>query len=219
MYSARSTVHFSVCTVCHQKCLYQHCLLITQPHYKSTLTFNVKVLSLCSMQKRVLCGLDRNAKFGELKLSCAQWTQMAGRQHRYCNLTINSVLNTPLFHRHFSPCLQHTHLSVLIEPGEHNDDPTLSFTDHLPEVPACRLHGTLCYDESLLLFVALHIYQSKRIHRLWIRIHSWSHTGSHEGSHTGINQITIGPKFLSHLAVLSLGIRTVSQTSWYPGSR
>ena len=47
------------------------------------------------------------------------------------------------------------YLSILIELGEHHNGPTLSVIDHLPEVPACGLQGTLGYDERLLLLVAL----------------------------------------------------------------
>ena len=47
------------------------------------------------------------------------------------------------------------YLSILIEPREHHNGPTLPVIDHLPEVSACGLQGTLGYDERLLLLVAL----------------------------------------------------------------
>ena len=56
---------------------------------------------------------------------------------------------------------QFTHLSIFTEPGEHDNSPTLPLMDHLPEVSACGLHGTLGYDESLLLLVALYINQGR----------------------------------------------------------
>ena len=49
------------------------------------------------------------------------------------------------------------HLSFFPEPGEHDNAPTSSIMDHLPEVSECGLHGTLGYDESFLLLVALYI--------------------------------------------------------------
>ena len=56
---------------------------------------------------------------------------------------------------------QFTHLSIFTEPGEHDNSPTLPLMDHLPEVSACGLHGTLGYDESLLLLVTLYISQGR----------------------------------------------------------
>ena len=45
-----------------------------------------------------------------------------------------------------------THLTEL---GEHDNGPALSVVDHLPEISGCGVHGTLGYDERLLLLVAL----------------------------------------------------------------
>ena len=43
----------------------------------------------------------------------------------------------------------------LTELGEHDNGPTLSVINHLPEIFGRGVHGTLGYDECFLLFVAL----------------------------------------------------------------
>jgi len=67
--------------------------------------------------------------------------------------TRHSVLGANL-HLHYDV----QYLSILIELGEHHNGPTLPVIDHLPEVPACGLQGTLGYDERLLLLVAIDGY-------------------------------------------------------------
>ena len=49
------------------------------------------------------------------------------------------------------------HLSIFNQVTEHNNDSTLSVSDHLPEISGCGLHGTLSYDECSLLLVTLSI--------------------------------------------------------------
>ena len=43
----------------------------------------------------------------------------------------------------------------LTELGEHDNGPALSVVNHLPEISGRGVHGTLGYDECLLLLVAL----------------------------------------------------------------
>jgi len=48
-----------------------------------------------------------------------------------------------------------THLTFLVQVGEHNNLVTVMLPDHAPEVAQCRLHGTARRDELSLLLVAL----------------------------------------------------------------
>ena len=51
-------------------------------------------------------------------------------------------------------CICHT-VAHLTELGEHDNGPTLSVVNHLPEISGRGVHGTLGYDECFLLLVAL----------------------------------------------------------------
>ena len=75
------------------------------------------------------------------------WTEANDLGRGYCTLVVSK--NIAMF--------DFKYLSFFSEPGEHDNSPTLPVMDHLPEVSACGLHGTLGYDESLLLLVALYI--------------------------------------------------------------
>ena len=57
--------------------------------------------------------------------------------------------------------MYHT-VAHLTEPGEHNNGPALSVVDHLPEISGRGVHGTLGYDERLLLLVALYAERERK---------------------------------------------------------